>query len=429
MRRELLESKPAVCEFIKRLKASHPRFMQPAQLTPRHPVPHAALAKALPQQGAHLPLHSSAPGKGRLPRQRPDVAMHQSSFNRTPPNHGTPHGSPWQHQHQAMSWYDSVPNAPSPALLHQQHGTVTSSFTSSNGSRTGAVVNCPGAELGMPAPPPGFALVPIAPDGSLHYQGAITGPQQGSAGFPQGFGRQGPWPHPPSRTQIQQTPAIPQPQPQPADQYFGQPQQQQQWHQLQQPRQKPLLESSQHIRKRKHPDNGFYTNRGEGNVCGNSGGGSGGGGPSGGGGGVNMLPASNANAAAQLRDRLKAATTATTAGCSSLQEPRALPRQPQPGKSNAQQAQHGQSDSEGQELKSSGGAQTADPAELQIPQEGLGSHASLGLDASPLLGDSDQDPYQGPHGPDCIRADDRTQVRRIPVKATHCMSVCLSLQS
>ena len=337
----------------------------------------------------------------------PGHAMHQSSFSNCPTGHGMSHGPPGPHQHQAMALNSSMQNA------HQQHSASLHSMTLRHGSSSlGPGWNCPGAAPGLPAPPPGFALVPIAPDGSLHYPGAITSPDQGGMGLSQSWGPQGPWQHPPSWIHYQQGPSLSQPQP--ADQHFSQQQQQQL---TQQPQQKVLHESGQHPRKRKHPDNGFLTERVEGGVAGGGGNNGGGGGD-----GVKTVPASNANAAAQLRNRLKAATTATaatpatTAACSSPEKPRAIPRQPQAGNSNAQQAQHGSSEPEREELKSAGGVQTVDPAEVQIPKEECGSQ---GLHAAKLSEDTDQDPYQGAHGPDCIRADDKTQVR---TRAGHCVA-------
>lgn len=164
------------------------------------------------------------------------------------------------------------------------------------------------------------------------------------------------------------------------------------------------------MRKRKHPDDGLLTNTGNGSVAGRSAGDSGGGSGDGGHGGGASMPASNASAAAQLRDRLKGVTTAataTTAGCSGPQELKPIPRQSQSPLSNAQQAQRGRCESEAAELKRSPVAQTGDPAEVQIPEEKYMLHGSHALSDSEAVS---QEPYRGRHGPDCIRADDRTQV-------------------
>ena len=404
-RRELLDSKAGVSDFINRLKATNPAFMQPAQLAPRNPIPNATLARASVQP----PLHAPVSGSGvHLAMNLPGHATHQSSLSTCITGQGMSHGRPGPHQHQAMALQSSMQNA------HQQHSALPHSSPLEDSSSLGPGWNCPGAAPGLPAPPPGFALVPIAPDGSLHYPGAITSPHQGGTGLSQGRGPQGLWQHPPSGVHNQQGPSPSQPQP--ADQYFSQQQQQQQWQLTQQLQQKVLLESGQHMRKRKHPDNGFLTDRIEGGVAGgigNSGGG--------GGGGIKMFPASNANAAAQLRNRLKAAATAsaatpsTTPAFASPRKPRAILRQAQGGSSDAQQAQHGSSEPDREKLKPAGGVQTVDPTEVQIPKE----CRTQGLHAAKLSQDPDQDPYQGPHGPDCIRADDKTQVR---TQAGHCVA-------
>ena len=367
-------------------------------------MPSAALARVSEQPPLHAPVSGTG---GQLPMEVPGDAMHQSTFSSCHDGRGMSHRPLGPHQHQARALHSSMTNA-----RQQQHSTFPHSSTVRDSSRFGPAWNCPGATPGLPAPPPGFALVPIAPDGSLHYPGAITSQDQGGMGLSQGLGTQGPWQQSPSWIRNQHGPALSQPQP--TDQYLRhqqhhqqqQQQQQQQWQTTQQLQQKLLLESGQHQRKRKHPDNEFLTDRVEGSVGGGSG-------NSGGGGGAKLFPASNANAAAQLRDRLKAATTATaanpatTAASSSQQEPRVFVRQRQTGSSDAQQAQHGNSEPEREKLKPAGGVRTMDPAEVQIPEEDCGMQA---LHATRLSENLDQDPYQGAHGPDCIRADDNTQV-------------------
>ena len=410
VRRNLLESKPGVSDFIKRLKASHPAFMQPAQLAPRNPMPITTPARASAQHGPQPPLHPSGPpGSVQLPRDLPDVAKHQSSLTNTLPHHAMPHGSPWQQQHEARSMQNGMAHGP-PRHLPYQHGVFPNGLTPSSGNRSG-----------MPAPPPGFALVPIAPDGSLHYPGAITGPQQGGMGMSQAWGgSQGAWQqHPPPWSGSQQAAALGNPQL--ANQQWQQPRY---FTQQQQQQQQQVHESGQQMRKRKHLDD-VATNRGNGSIAGGSVGGPSGG--SGNEGGGASMPDSNANAAAKLRDRLKAvttaatattATTATTAGCSSLQGPKA--HQPQSGALNAQQAQHGGCKSEAEELRRSGVAQTVDPAELQISEEECRSSRSHAISDSEGVS---QDPYQGPHGPDCIRVDDKTQVSPLWTKTARC-AVC-----
>ena len=390
-----MDSKPGVSDFITRLKATSPAFMRPAQLAPRNSMPNATPARA----SAQPPLHAPVLGGGlQLPIELPGGAVHQSSFRSCPDGLGMSHGPSGPHQHQAMALHSSMPNA------HQQHSMFSHSSTLRHSSRTGPGWNCPGAAPGLPAPPPGFALVPIAPDGSLHYPGAITSLHQGDTGLSQGLGAQGPWQHPPPWTLNQQGPTHSQSQP--ADQCFSHQQQHQQWQLTQQSQQQVLPESGQLMRKRKHPENGFFTDRVKGSVGGDMG--NSGGNDGGGGGGAKIFPASNANAAAQLRNRLKAASTATpatTAACSRLQEPQAILRQPQAGSSNTQQAQHGSSATEGAEPKCVGGVQPLGPAET--PKEDGRSQAP---DAAKLSEDPEQDSYQGAHGPDCIRADEETQV-------------------
>ena len=413
MRRELLDSKSGVLNFINRLKAVTPAFMEPAQLALRNPMPYdATLARASAQPPLHAPVSGSG---GQLPMELPGDVMNQSSISKHPPGCGMSHGPSGPHQYEAMALHSSISN------VHRQHSASPHSSSLRDGSGFGPVWNCPGAAPGLPAPPPGFALVPIAPDGSLHYPGAITSPHPGGMGLLQGMGGGVPWQQPPYWMHNQQGPALSQPQP--AAQFFSHDQQQKQLTQQPQQQQKALLESDQNLRKRKHPDTGFPTNRVEGSVSGGSG-------HSGGGSGAKTSLASNANAAAQLRNRLKAATPAnpttpattatsatpaTTAAYSSLQEPRAILRQPQAGNPIAQQAQHGNSEPERAVPKPAGGVRTVDPAEVQIPEEECGLQA---VHAAELSGDPDQDPYQGAHGPDCIRADDKTQVSP---QATRCV--------
>ena len=408
VQRELLDSKSGVLDFINRLKAATPALMQPAQLALRNPKPNdGTLARASAQPPLHAPVSGTG---GQLPMELPGDVMNQSAFSKHSTGCGMSHGPPGPHQHEAMALHSSISN------VHCQHSAPPHSSPLRDGSRFGPVWNCPGAAPGLPAPPPGFASVPIAPDGSLHYPGAITSPHPGGMGLSQGMGGGVPWQQPPYWMHNQQGPALSQPQP--AAQYFSHDQQQRQLTQQPQQQQKVLLESDQQ-RKRKHPDTGFPTNRVEGSVSGDSG-------IYGGGSGAKMSPASNANAAAQLRNRLKAATPAnpttpattatsatpaTTAAHSSLQEPRAILRQPQAGNPIAQQAQHGNSEPERAVPNPAGGVRTVDPAEVQIPEEECGLQAGH---AASLSGDPDQDPdqdpYQGAHGPDCIRADDKTQV-------------------
>lgn len=414
VRRELLDSRPGVSDFITRLKASSPAFMQPAQLAPINPMPIANVAGSPTQPSPHPPLHPPARGAvGQLPMQLPAAEMHQSSLSENPTAHGLSHGPHGPNQYQAKASNSRMPAARSrQMLLHQQHSPFPHSSMSSNSSSFGPGWNCPGAGWNCPrlghdgvaAPPPGFAVVPTAPDGSLHYPGAITSPHQGSVRFPQGQEPQGPWHHPPPRAHNQQGPALSQPQP--VGQYSNH--QQQQWQlTTQQSQQKVLGESGQHSRKRKHSDNGSLLEQGGANVGGGSGNSGGGGGSGSGSGGATAYPASNANAAAQLRSRLKAATAVTTAATAACSGPRAVPRQPPTGSSFAQQEQHGKSEPEGEELKGAKGVETVAPTEVQIPTKECRLQVP---DAAKVSQDPDQDPYKGPHGPDCIKADDKTQV-------------------
>lgn len=391
--------------------------MQPAQLAPRNPMPIASVARSSAQRSPHPPLHPPVLSTmGQRPMQLPAAELHQLPLSENPTVHGLSHDSQGPHQYQAKASNSNMLSAHSQQmLLHQQHTPFPNSSMLSNSSRFEPGWNCPGAGWDCPGlgcdgvaalgPPPGFALVPLAPDGSLHYPGAITSPHQGGVGLPQGQELQGPWHHSLPWTHTQQGPALSQPQP--ADQYFSHHQQLQQ---------KVLGESGQHSRKRKHPDNGSRLEQGEAKVGAGSGNSGGGGGWGIGSGGSTAYPASNANAAAQLRSRLKAATAGTTAATAACSEPRAVPRQPPTGSSVAQQEQHGNPEPEGEELKVAKGMQTVDPAEVQIPRK---ESRLQGPDAAKLSGDPDQDPYKGPHGPDCIKADDKTQVSTKQHMASH----------
>lgn len=393
--------------------------MQPAQLAPRNPMPIASVVRSSAQLSPHPPLHPSARGAvGQLPMQLPADDMHQSSLSENATAHGMSHGPQGPSHHQAKASNIQMPNAHSrQMLLHQQHSPFPNSSMSSNSSRFGAGWNgpepgwnCPGLGLGDVAalgPPPGFALVPVAPDGSLHYPGAITSPHQGVIGIPQGQGLQGPWHHSLPWAQNQHSPALSQAQP--VDQYFSHQQQQRQL--TQQPQQTLLGESGQHSRKRKHSNNGSLLEQAETKIGGGSGNSGGGGGWGSGSGGATASPASNANAAAQLRSRLKAATAGPTAATAACSGPRAIPRQALTGTSIAQKGQHGKPEPEGKKLETARGVETVDPAEVQIPSKEC---RLQGLDAAKLSGDPDQDPYKGSHGPDCIKADDKTQVSAEP---------------
>ena len=236
VRRELLDSKPGVSDFITRLATSSPAFMQPAELAPRNPTPIASVARSSAQRSPQPPLHPPAQGAvGQLPMQLPAAEMHQSSLSENVTSHGMSHGPQGPNQYQAKASNSQTSNGHSrQMLLHQQHSPFTNSSMSSNSSRFEAGWNgpepgwnCPGLGPGdVAAPPPGFALVPIAPDGSLHYSGAITRPHQGGVGFPQGQELQGPWHHPLPWAHNQQGPTLSQPQP--VNQYFIHHQQQQQ---------------------------------------------------------------------------------------------------------------------------------------------------------------------------------------------------------
>ena len=405
------------------------------------------------KRGPQAILQTAAPSGVQTPQRPHDSFMQQLSPNGNLAQHDVSHGSAWPWQPQTMMTHGNLTSVPAGQSAHQQqqasafqqHGHLQHSFAVSNGHnqlRRGAVPHCPGAFANAPAPPPGFALVPIAPDGTLHYPGAITNPQEGGISFSLGPGQTTSGQCMYGWTDIQQTTGQPV---QSARAYWHQQQQQQQQQQQRQQRQQqrqqrqmshPQL-ASQQTRKRKLPDMAVPASstasrclgtqshpqlpvsvggcaadvarardqrpslgQDFSSLCNRD--------------AVDRLPESNADAAAQLRNRLKAtaATPSATAGGSGLQAvSRAVPRKPHLGAANPQHAAKVKLESQmGEEVASPGSMQTADPAEVQISNEDSDSHASHGPSVAFASEDPESDSYKGPHGPDCIRAGDRTQV-------------------
>lgn len=278
----------------------------------------------------------------------------------------------------------------------------------------------------MPAPPPGYALVPVASDGSLHYPGAIVSAQPGGIAWQsqqQHFAHTG---IPDQLHQQQPQPLIPQ-----HPQGWG-PQQHPSWRgpfmpahhapshaSLQQQQLSASTVPNQHEwqqqsvinrRKRKLPgdqtaDADISSGRLNGSRPGNSGGGGSGGGGSGG-----MMPDSNADAASKLRRRLKTDQS-----------------------SDPNQSQAPQPDSVQSASLHPGCVQSPSPSGEPCPRQpgikveaveqspacGSGNQSACKLDqgapaASSSTG-SKQDLYTGPHGPGCLRADDRTLVSDHPL--------------
>ena len=421
-------------------------------------MPNRTLPGTATQQGLQANLQSATPGTAQLPQQ---LSLHGNLTQ-----HELSHGSARPGHPQTVMTNGSMTNMPAGQFPHQQqqtsafqqYGHFQHSFAAGDSRtygqlRPGAVPKCPGAFSNRPAPPPGFALVPIAPDGTLHYPGTITNPYKGALSFSLGPGRASSVPCTRGWTDSLQISGQPPLQSLSAHWHHQQHHQQQHWQQQQQQQQQqqhqqwqmsqPQL-GSQQTRKRKLPDlavpsNGIISMHPgtqarpqlpvsiRGHVaadmtcprdqrrtlrqdCGgvsNSGQGD----------AIGSLPESNANAAAQLRYRLKAtaATPSATAGGSSSQVGvRAVPRKPQLGADGTQQTVKADSPSE-TGVSAPGLVQTADPAEVEISGDDSDSNGSHGpsIDSA----DPDLDPYKGPPGPDCIRAGDRTQVSMLPHSA------------
>ncbi|KAL0053601.1 hypothetical protein WJX82_008144 [Trebouxia sp. C0006] len=193
VQQELLNSKPAFARFVEQLKGSHPAFFQqtkPAKAASQQTtILHGAAASAQMspasfsrqitpsnlQNPDHLPRHQQKKRNGNAVSISHDLLSHAAepgfSGNHT---HGAwPEQRSFHAQHQGMG----LPGT----IMHPQ------------GHSVGPFPNAPQ----MPAPPPGFALVPIASDGSLHYPGAIVSPNAvgGNMWQPQSFGYSAPSEH------------------------------------------------------------------------------------------------------------------------------------------------------------------------------------------------------------------------------------------
>ena len=416
MQQELLNSKPAFARFVEQLKGSHPAFFQqtkPAKAASQQTtILHGAAASAQMspasfsrqitpsnlQNPDHLPRHQQKKRNGNAVSISHDLLSHAAepgfSGNHT---HGAwPEQRSFHAQHQGMG----LPGT----IMHPQ------------GHSVGPFPDAPQ----MPAPPPGFALVPIASDGSLHYPGAIVSPNAvgGNMWQPQSFGYSAPSEH--SQAAQQQLYHHNSQSCSNSQSGLMQSQRSQQQHHLSVPtaeqgcRQRHWqLEQQQqqqatglNHRKRKIPDSqDFAANHSCGTTTGSSG----------------TVPNSNAGAAAQLRQKLKTAVPSS----SSQSQPQLLSGLPQLGLNTqavSQQALNG--------VKSTSLSKESKPGLLEdsvnapsSERQNLADSAAAKSEHRPVRSSSaeeaEQEVYRGPHGPDCVRADDKTQVSK------HCHDLCV----
>ena len=423
MQQELLNSKPAFARFVEQLKGSHPAFFQqtkPAKAASQQTtILHGAAASAQMspasfsrqitpsnlQNPDHLPRHQQKKRNGNAVSISHDLLSHAAepgfSGNHT---HGAwPEQRSFHAQHQGMG----LPGT----IMHPQ------------GHSVGPFPNAPQ----MPAPPPGFALVPIASDGSLHYPGAIVSPNAvgGNMWQPQSFGYSAPSEHSQATQQqlyhhssqscsdsqsgLLHSQRLPQQHQLPAP-AAEQGCRQHHWHLLQQQQQQQQQQSAGlNHRKRKTSDNQDVGINGS---CGN-------------------VPDSNAGAAAQLRQKLKTALPSS----SSQSRPQLLSGLPQLGLTQAlsQQANDVMTPPVSKESKpgllrdsidlpSSERQNVADSAVAKSEHRRVRSSSSH---------EAEQDVYRGPHGPDCVRCVDRTQVSKhchdlyVLAFFCTCQSVCM----
>ena len=386
---------------MEQLKGSHPAFFQqskPAKAASQQTtiLPQAAAsAHVSPASSSRQVASSNLQNPDQLPRHQ----QKKGNGNAVSMSHGLSHaaepGFSGNHTHGA--WPDQRSFQPQ----HQGLG-LPRTIMHHQGHSVGPFSNAPQ----MPAPPPGFALVPIASDGSLHYPGAIVSPNAVGRNMwqPQRFGYSAPSVH--SQAAQQQL-------------YHHSPQsysdsqsgllhsqrlhQQHQlaastaeqgcchhhWQQQQQQQQKQQATGLNH-RKRKTSDNQDVAINGG---CGN-------------------VPDSNAGAAAQLRQKLKTALPSS----SSQSRPQLLSGLPQLGPTQAlsQQANDVRSTPLSKEpkpglLEDSVDAPSSEGQNLADSVAAKSEHRPV---CSSSAEEPEQDMYRGPHGPDCVRADDKTQVSK-----------------
>ena len=449
VQQELFNCKPAFARFVEQLKASHPAFFQ--QSKP---------AKAASQQSTNLhqaaasahvsPVPSSrqvTPGNLQNPNQLLNHQQKKGNGNAVSMSHGllshaAKPGFPGNHTHGAWSEQRSF------RTQHQGLG-LPGMFMHPQGHGAGPCPNAPH----MPAPPPGFALVPIASDGSLHYSGAIVSPIAigGNVWQPQTSGYSAPSVHSQAAQQqlhhhspqscscsqscllhsqrLHQQHQLSAPTAeQVCRQHHWQLQQQQQLqqqHQQQQHQQQHQQQQQQqqaaglNHRKRKTSDNQDLAMNGS---CGTT---------TGSGGSSGNVPNSNAGAAAQLRQKLKIALPSG----SSQSRPQLLSGLPQLGPTQAvsQQANDVRSTPLSKEPKPDLLGDSVDPPSSE--RQNLADSAAAKFEHRPVCLSSSEEPkqdrYRGPHGPDCVRADDRTQVSKsshdlyVPAFFCTCQSMCM----
>ena len=432
VQQDLLNSKPAFARFVQQLKVSHPAFFQ-----------HTKPAKAASQQSTVLhqaaaSAHVSSASSSRQgfssnlqnPDQLPRHQQEKGNGNAVSMSHGllshaTKPGFPGDHTHGA--W-------PEQQSFHTQHQGLglPEGIMHPQGHSVGPFPKAPH----VPAPPPGFALVPIASDGSLHYPGAIISPNAigGNMWHPQRLDYSTPsvhsqaaqqqlYHHSPQSCSCSQSCLLHSPRlhqqhqlsapsaEQGCRQHHWQLQQQQQQQQQQQ------AAGFKH-RKRKLPDNQDFATNGS---CGTTGGSSG------------KVPNSNAGAAAQLRQKLKTALPSS----SSQSRPQLLSGLPQLGLNTQAVSQQAFNDVRSRPLskesKPGVSRDSMDPpsSERQNLADGAAANSEHRPVRSSSSKEAEQDMYRGPHGPDCVRADDRTQVSQncqdlyVPAFFCACQSMCM----
>lgn len=399
MQQELLASKPAFASFVKQLKASHPAFFEqakPPQAAPKqHRVSPAEVASPALNLPTGLSRQQQSPGLMQNASPQPDEKVCMGSGHRRHAN------GAWAGLQSGSHRYD-MPGLPRMTTQPQ-------------GSHMGALPSMPH----MPAPPPGYALVPIASDGSLQYPGAIVNPQLGGKTWlsHQHAGCSSSSMYSQQQVQYPRPPSVSWPPPSLADshgyhqqhqmsgfgvdgtfhQHHWQPQQQQQQHQHQQ---QPV--GSGLKRKRKLPGDQAVTLGGNSDGDGSIGGSD------------SCMPDSNAGAAAQLRRKLQTAVPQGSSQ-SSQPNPQLRPASPQLGSTQAvsqlasecktvvlsQESKHGHAASNNH-ASPSGGPGLNDKT---VPRTG-----TRPVQSSSSAGETTRAGHDGPHGLDCVRPDDRTQV-------------------
>ena len=398
VQQELLASKPAFASFVKQLKASHPAFFgkaQPPQAAPQQhrvsPAEDASPALNLP---TGLSRQIQPPGLMQNASPRPDEKMCMANGHRS---HAQ---GAWAGHYSGSHHYDT------PGLPRMT--------TQPQGSHMGAFPSMPQ----MPAPPPGYALVPIASDGSLQYPGAIVNPQLGGNRWHshQDAGCSSSSMYSQQQVQYPIASSVSWPPPSLADshghhqqhqmsgfsvdgtfhQHYWQPQQQQQHQHQQQP------VGSGHNRKRKLTGDQAVTLDGNGEGAGSIGGSD------------SCMPDSNAGAAAQLRRKLQIAVPQGSSQ-SSQPNPQLRPVSPQLGSTQAvsqlasecktvvlsQESKHGQAASNNHASPSGGPG---------LNDKTVSRTGTRPVQSSSSAGETTREGHDGPHGLDCVRPDDRTQV-------------------